>query len=329
MSSAKHESSFREGFGVWERGRSSDSGLPLRGLPGLAASGVSTSGVSPHSGGTVPDLHRVPSPCSVCEARPTMAVCRPPPRCACGRRSFSGRPSSSPSPRCPTSAPASGRGISSSGSSRTRPSSRCSARCCCGRSGIERAALALGIAYAASDELHQHFVEGRRRLAVRRPDRRRRRRARRRALPPAGAQVRAMRLAIELDVLGDTRPLWRDWLADAARVLDVAGLPDDRAAAAAELDARGAGNWRTLLERFAEDRAPVYLRPAAEVERGAAPAPGRGRRAGGLHGRAGGARARRARAARRGTAGRRRRGRSGRARTAAAATSPSFAAATS
>jgi len=74
-----------------------------------------------------------------------------------------------------------------------------------------------------------------------------------------------MRLAIELDVLGDTRPLWRDWLADAARVLDVEGLPEDRAAAAAELDARGSGNWRTLLERFAEDRAPVYLRPAAEV----------------------------------------------------------------
>ena len=74
-----------------------------------------------------------------------------------------------------------------------------------------------------------------------------------------------MRIAIELDVLGDTRPLWRDWLADAARVLDVEGLPDDRAAAAAELDARGAGNWRTLLDRFAEDRAPVYLRPAAEI----------------------------------------------------------------
>ena len=74
-----------------------------------------------------------------------------------------------------------------------------------------------------------------------------------------------MRIAIELDVLGDTRPLWRDWLADAARVLDVEGLPEDRAAAAAELDARGAGNWRTLLDRFAEDRAPVYLRPAAEV----------------------------------------------------------------
>ena len=72
-------------------------------------------------------------------------------------------------------------------------------------------------------------------------------------------------LAIELDVLGDTRQLWRDWLDDAARVLDVEGLPADRAAAAAELDARGAGNWRTLLERYAEDRAPVYLRPAAEV----------------------------------------------------------------
>jgi phosphoglycolate phosphatase-like HAD superfamily hydrolase len=74
-----------------------------------------------------------------------------------------------------------------------------------------------------------------------------------------------MILAIDLDVLGDTRRLWRDWLSDVSRVLDVEGLPEDRAAAAAELDARGAGNWRTLLERYAEDRAPVYLRPAAEV----------------------------------------------------------------
>jgi phosphoglycolate phosphatase-like HAD superfamily hydrolase len=75
-----------------------------------------------------------------------------------------------------------------------------------------------------------------------------------------------VKLALDLDgVLGDTRPLWRDWLADAARVLDVSGLPEDRRAAAAELDARGAGNWRALLERFAEERAPVYLRPAADV----------------------------------------------------------------
>ena len=44
-----------------------------------------------------------------------------------------------------------------------------------------------------------------------------------------------MILAIDLDVLGDTRQLWRDWLDDASRVLDVEGLPEDRAAAAAEL----------------------------------------------------------------------------------------------
>ncbi len=73
---------------------------------------------------------------------------------------------------------------------------------------------------------------------------------------------------IDLDgALGDTRPLWNDWLADAAKVLGVepAKLPADRAAAAEALDAAGAGNWRTLLERFAADRAPVYLRPDAEA----------------------------------------------------------------
>src|SRR5205823_12686632 len=43
-------------------GRSSDSGLPLRRLPELALSGFVAEGISPHSGGTVPDLHRVPSP---------------------------------------------------------------------------------------------------------------------------------------------------------------------------------------------------------------------------------------------------------------------------
>ncbi len=73
---------------------------------------------------------------------------------------------------------------------------------------------------------------------------------------------------IDLDgALGDTRALWDDWLAGAAKVLgvDPAELPPDRAAAAAALDASGAGNWRLLLERFAEDRAPVYLRPHAEA----------------------------------------------------------------
>jgi len=74
-------------------------------------------------------------------------------------------------------------------------------------------------------------------------------------------------IAIDLDgALGDTRPLWRDWLEDASRRLRLGelALPDDRAAAAEQLDGR-VGNWRVLLERFAEDRAPVYLRPDASV----------------------------------------------------------------
>ena len=75
-------------------------------------------------------------------------------------------------------------------------------------------------------------------------------------------------VAIDLDAaLGDTRPLWSDWLASAEVVLgiDTGALPADRAEAAAELDRRGAGNWRILLERFSEDRAPVYLRRDAAV----------------------------------------------------------------
>jgi phosphoglycolate phosphatase-like HAD superfamily hydrolase len=85
----------------------------------------------------------------------------------------------------------------------------------------------------------------------------------------------ALRLALELDgVLGDTRRLWADWLDDAARrfrsiaELDVVALPADRGRAAEELDRwadRGVGDWRGALERFAEDRAPVYLRPDAEI----------------------------------------------------------------
>ena len=82
-------------------------------------------------------------------------------------------------------------------------------------------------------------------------------------------------IAIDLDaVLGDTRPLWDDWLEDAARryrsiaPLDPAELPHDRAQAAVALDEwaqNGVGDWRSALGRFAEDRAPVYLRPDAEV----------------------------------------------------------------
>ena len=75
-------------------------------------------------------------------------------------------------------------------------------------------------------------------------------------------------LAIDLDaVLGDTHRLWDDWLAETGRVLgvDPATLPADRGEAATLLDSGEAGNWRTLLERFAEERAPVYLRPGADA----------------------------------------------------------------
>jgi hypothetical protein len=82
-------------------------------------------------------------------------------------------------------------------------------------------------------------------------------------------------VAVDLDgALGDTHGLWDAFLADAARrfhsiaELDVAALPADRGAAAAELDrwaARGVGDWRGALERFAEDHAPVYVRPNARA----------------------------------------------------------------
>jgi phosphoglycolate phosphatase-like HAD superfamily hydrolase len=84
-----------------------------------------------------------------------------------------------------------------------------------------------------------------------------------------------VKIAIDLDrVLGDTRPLWRAWLADASRryrsiaPLDTERLPDDRAEAAKELDqwARaGIGDWRAALERFAEEHGPIHLRPDSEA----------------------------------------------------------------
>lgn len=86
-----------------------------------------------------------------------------------------------------------------------------------------------------------------------------------------------MRKAVALDLdraLGDTRPLWRAWLEEAARrfrsiaELNPDALPDDRAQAARELDRwaeAGVGDWRGALERFAEDHAPVHLRPQADV----------------------------------------------------------------
>jgi phosphoglycolate phosphatase-like HAD superfamily hydrolase len=73
-------------------------------------------------------------------------------------------------------------------------------------------------------------------------------------------------LALDFDaVLGDTRPLWRAWLEDLSRRARIdLELPADRAAAADVLDGV-VGNWRALLERFAEEHVPVHLRPRAEV----------------------------------------------------------------
>jgi len=65
-------------------------------------------------------------------------------------------------------------------------------------------------------------------------------------------------LAIDLDaVLADTRPLFEAWLEDASRRFRVELRPET-------LDER-LPNWRPLLERFAEEHAPVYLRPRGEA----------------------------------------------------------------
>ena len=73
-------------------------------------------------------------------------------------------------------------------------------------------------------------------------------------------------IAIDLDgVLADTRPLWDAWLEDAARRARVElAVPEDREAAVALLD-EALGDWRPLLERFAADRAPVFIRPRADT----------------------------------------------------------------
>jgi phosphoglycolate phosphatase-like HAD superfamily hydrolase len=73
-------------------------------------------------------------------------------------------------------------------------------------------------------------------------------------------------IAVDLDaVLADTRPLWNDWLEDAARRARVElDVPEDRIRAVAVLDER-LGDWRPLLRRFADDRAPIHFRPRAET----------------------------------------------------------------
>jgi phosphoglycolate phosphatase-like HAD superfamily hydrolase len=70
-----------------------------------------------------------------------------------------------------------------------------------------------------------------------------------------GTRSHLKAVAVALDALGDTGSLWRDWLEEARRRYRVDP---------GELE-RQLPNWRALLERFAEERAPVYLRPDAEV----------------------------------------------------------------
>ena len=62
-------------------------------------------------------------------------------------------------------------------------------------------------------------------------------------------------VAIDLAALADTGPIWRDWLVDARRRfrVDVSALDEELP------------NWRQLLERFVEERAPVYFRRDADV----------------------------------------------------------------
>jgi phosphoglycolate phosphatase-like HAD superfamily hydrolase len=73
-------------------------------------------------------------------------------------------------------------------------------------------------------------------------------------------------IAVDLDlVLADTRELWRDWLEDAARRARVElDVPEDRTAAVAVLDEQ-LGDWRPLLRRFADDRAPLHFRPRSDT----------------------------------------------------------------
>jgi phosphoglycolate phosphatase-like HAD superfamily hydrolase len=69
------------------------------------------------------------------------------------------------------------------------------------------------------------------------------------------ARARVKAVAVDLDALGNTRKLLEDWRADAAHRFRV-----DSATLEEEVP-----NWEHLLERFAEERAPVYLRPDAEA----------------------------------------------------------------
>ena len=176
------------------------------------------------------------------------------------------------------------------------------------------------MAYAVERRAAPELRAGTPRRAARRRDRRGRRADRHPARAPARAsRARVTAVALDLDgTLGDTRPLWHDWLESVlAGSLDVDpdALPDDRAEAAA-------GSTRPARRRRLADAAGAVRRgarprlPAPEREAsarrcgGSRPAASRHRR---LHGRARAARPGRARPARGRAARRGARGRDGRA----------------
>ena len=143
-----------------ERGRSSDSGLPPSPPSRLAPVASWRGSVSPYSGGTVPDSHRVPSPCSLIAASLSsdgdwLDSCAP------GSPSSPGRPSSSRSRPCRISGRGSAAGISCCASSRTRPSTPCSARSSCGRRPDPGSRSGSACCTRSATRSHQMFVPGR------------------------------------------------------------------------------------------------------------------------------------------------------------------------
>src|SRR5262249_33537483 len=135
-------------------------GSPLRHLPGLAASGLRRRSNSPHSGGTVPDSHRVPLPRAVAttlswpnsELAGAFALAAPDPL---GGRHL----------HLLLHLPSPGTGLGT-WDTILRKGAHMTEYAILGllllrALGRELPALAIGIAYAISDELHQHFVRGR------------------------------------------------------------------------------------------------------------------------------------------------------------------------
>ena len=134
-------------------------GSPLRRLPGLRPVALRRRSISPHSGGTVPDSHRVPLPLPFA-GDPIMAPCRSRGRFAlAARRRLGGRhlrvlvhPEPHDRARDLGPDPAQGRAHD-----RVRDA-RLAAPAGDRR---ELPALALGSPTRSTDELHQHFVRGR------------------------------------------------------------------------------------------------------------------------------------------------------------------------